>query len=66
MQSLESDLRNLIFKINKEKDELRDRMTQPYGFTRQDDMRCVRLAELESECLLTIEKEIDFFKQNSN
>jgi hypothetical protein len=66
MKSLEADLRNLIFKINKEKDELRGRMTQPYNFTQKDDMRYIRLAELESKCLLTIEKEIDFFKQNSN
>jgi hypothetical protein len=66
MKSLESDLRDLIFKINKEKDELNESMASPYNLTQKDGMRYMRLAELESKCLLAIEREIDFFKQNSN
>jgi hypothetical protein len=66
MKSLETEIRNLIIAIALEQDHIhlqRD-MTENHEELLKLGERRERLSRLSSQCILNIDREIDFFKNN--
>lgn len=66
MQSLESKIRDLMLEISAEQDEINRLIILTYNRDKIRDLsqREEHLSRLSSLCLITIDKEIDFFKNN--
>lgn len=66
MHSLESKIRDFMLTISHEQDLISKSMVQSYDRDRIHELaiRKERLSRLSSLCLLNIDREIDFFKNN--
>lgn len=66
MYSLESKIRDFMLTISHEQDLINKSMLQSYDRDKIHELalRKERLSRLSSLCLLNIDREIDFFKNN--
>ena len=66
IKNLESDIRTLIIKIAMEQDKITLKLDGTTDYEKRYGLiiRRDRLSRLASECLINIDKEIEFFKNN--